>query len=94
MSKTVVLEIDNVRVIKFNELNYAVERFENVYIPTKKQSEMRWVFHGYTNTVLSALKLISRNELLVDETDISNMEDYLKQVLESNNKIINLKEND
>lgn len=94
MSKPVILTIDNVRIIKFNEMNLAVERYEEVFIPKNKQKEMRWVFYGYKSTVLGALKFISRNELLVNESQISSINDYVKQVKESNNKILNLKEID
>lgn len=94
MSKAVILTIDNVRIIRFNDMNLAIERYEDVFIPTKKKTEKRWVFHGYSSTILNALKSISRNELLVNETQINTINDYVKQVEKSNNKIKNLKEND
>lgn len=92
--KPVVLTLDDVRVIRFNEYNLSVERYEDVYIPTKKQTEKRWVFYGYSNTILSALQMISRKELLINETQITNLNDYVKQVEKSNTRLLNLKEND
>lgn len=87
-SKPVILEIDSVRVIRFNNINLAVERLEDVYIRIKKVTEKRWVFHGYSDTILSALRLISRKELLIDETSISGINDYVKRIEESNARLL------
>lgn len=94
MSKPVVTTIDNVRIIRFNEYNLAVERYEQVFIPRTKTYELKWVFKGYASTILKCLELISREELLIDEMLINDINDYIKQVKKSNNKIKNLKEND
>jgi len=41
---------------------------------------------------LKALKYISSKELLVDYNAVSDLESYLKQVQESNDKLLNLAE--
>lgn len=86
--KKVLITIDNVRIIQFNDMNLAVERYEDVFIPVKKVTEKRWVFHGYTSTVLSALTLIHRKELLIDSEALSDLKSHLKAVRESNVKLL------
>jgi len=90
MSKPVVLKIDNVRVVRFNNMNYAVERYEDTFVPQTKQYEKRWVFKGYGSTILRCLEIISRNEMLINLDEINHLKDYKNQVVESNNKILSI----
>ena len=88
MNKKVLLIIDNVRIKEYNEMNVVVERYEDVYVPTKKQHEKKWRFKGYASTIFKALLLIQRNELLIDKDSIHNLSSYLEQVKESNDKLL------
>lgn len=87
-----IITIDNVRIRRYNNMNFVVERYEDVFIPTKKTIEKRWVFHGYKSTILKALQLISSKELLINETQIKDLKGYIKQVEESNAKLAELLE--
>lgn len=89
-----LLTIENVRIKEYDSLNVTVERYEDVFIPKEKKKVKKWVFKGYSRSVLSALLFIQRNELLIDKNRISDLNDHLKQVKESNNKILAVIEGD
>lgn len=93
-NKRVLLTIENVRIKEYDSLNVTVERYEDVFIPKEKKKVKKWVFKGYSRSVLSALLFIQRNELLIDKNRISDLNDHLKQVKESNNKILAVIEGD
>lgn len=83
-----IFDLGDVRVIRFNSMNLAIERYENVFIPKEKKKEKRWVFYGYQTTLFQALQTIVKKELLIDDQQINSVGDYVKQVEESNNKIL------
>lgn len=86
--KTVLIDLGTVRICEYDKLNVQIERLEEVFVPTLKQTEMKWRFKGYSNTILNALKSIVRNEWLIERNIVRGLENYLKQVEESNNKIL------
>ena len=86
--KKILLEIDNVRIIRNDPLNLAVERLETNYSKRHKKEFTTYQFKGYYSTILGALKGILYNELLVDENSLTGLESYLKQVEDSNKKIL------
>lgn len=92
MSKEVILTIDNVRIKEYDNLNIVIERYEPVYNPTTKETNHKWRFKGYSDTFLKALKYISNKELLIDFNAVSDLKSYLKQVQESNEKLLKLAE--
>lgn len=79
--KQVVLSVDNVRVIKTDELNYTVEQ------QVTKDGVSKWTFKGYAGSIKNALALIVKRELLVDKARITSVSDYLSAVEASNDKL-------
>lgn len=82
--KKVILTVGNVRIKEYDNLNVTVERYEDVFIPVGKQTVKKWVFKGYSRSILSALMMIQRKELLIDRAEIKDLGNYLKQVEKSN----------
>ena len=89
MSKKILVDLGNVRIKEYNSMNVVVERLEEVFIPQTEQKEKRWRFNGYSDDILDALEYINRKGLLIDEMQIRGLKDHLKQVHESNKKILN-----
>ncbi len=88
----VIIEIDNVRIRRNDNLNYVVERLETSYSTRHKKEFTSYQFKGYYGTVAGALKGISYQELLIDENSVTDLKSYLEQVMESNEKILNFME--
>lgn len=86
--KPVLATVGNVRIVDYNEMNVMVERYEDVFLPKTKEIVKKWRFKGYCNSILSALLMIQREELLIDRSAVSDLESYLKQVQESNDKLL------
>src|SRR5690606_28595341 len=88
MNKPIILEIDNVRIRKWDDQNYFIERKETYFNPKEKAETIGYKFKGYYPTVFKALKAISDKELLVNEKAISDLKSYLNEVTWSNMKVI------
>ncbi|MCJ8008095.1 hypothetical protein ACFFF5_17920 [Lederbergia wuyishanensis] len=86
--KKVLITIDNVRVKEYDSMNVVVERYEEVFNPISKETIRKWRFKGYSKDILSALQFIQSNELLIDKKAISDLKSHLKQVYESNAKLL------
>lgn len=86
--KAILIDLGTVRIREYDKLNVQIERLEEVFVPTTSQTEMKWRFKGYSNTILNALKSIVKNELLIDKNAVKGLESYLKRVEDSNNKIL------
>lgn len=86
--KPVLITVGNVRIVDDNDMNVMVERYEDVFLPKTKETVKKWRFKGFCNTILSALLMIQREELLIDRSAVSDLESYLKQVQESNDKLL------
>lgn len=88
MSKKILIDLGNVRIKEYNNLNHEIEVYEDVYIPTTKTTEKRWRFNGYCTTILKGLRHIQRNELLLDKSQITDLKSYLEQIEKSNAKLL------
>lgn len=86
--KQILPTIDNVRVIEADARNLEVQRLEDVHNVKEGTTTSRWRFKGYCNSVLSGLRMIQNKELLIDCNAITSLKSYLKQVEESNAKLI------
>lgn len=91
--KQVLLTVGNVRVKEYDSMNVIIERFEEYTQPPRKKGETAklvsgWRFKGYSDSVLKALLSIQRKELLIDYNAVSDLESYLKQVLDSNGTLL------
>lgn len=88
MSKQVLMEIDNVRIVKVDDRNVMIERRERSINPKTKEEKYVWRFKGFYGTVMKALRAIVTNGLLVDEREASDMRYFYKKVEESNQKVL------
>ena len=86
--KRVILTIDNVRIKDSDSMNVTVERYEDVFIPKDKQTIKKWVFKGYSRSILSALLMIQRKELLIDRGSITDLNGFIKHVEQSNVRLM------
>lgn len=85
----VLMQIKNVRIIESDSRNVEVERYEETLNPITKELNSSWRFKGFSSTILSALKLIVKKELLIDKDALNNLKSHIKQVEESNAEILN-----
>lgn len=88
----IITQIDNVRIIRRDDLNFVVEREETTenFNPKlrKKVKNTSYRFKGYYGTIAGALKAIHRNGLLIDENSCSELEDALEQIKMSERKVV------
>ena len=85
--KKVLINLGNVRISEYDKLNLQIERLEDVTSPITKKTKSKWVFKGYSRTILTALETILIKELLVDKNSVSSLESYLNEVRKSNEQI-------
>lgn len=88
MSKPIILEIDNVRIRRWDDQNLFVEREETYWNPKEKQQTTGYRFKGYYYTVSACLREIARKELLIDENNSHDLKSVLNQIEISNQKIV------
>ncbi|MEC5422379.1 hypothetical protein QGM71_02595 [Virgibacillus sp. C22-A2] len=86
--KRTLVDISNVRIKEYDGMNVVVERYESVFVPKDQQTIKKWVFKGYSRSVLSALLKIQKDELLIDKKIVSDLGTYLGAVEKSNNELL------
>lgn len=86
--KKVLIDLGTVRVREYDSLNVQIERLEVVKDPKTDTTSSKWKFKGYSRTILSALESIVKKELLLDEITLGGLKGYLKQIKESNAKVL------
>lgn len=86
--KAVLMTVGNVRVKEYDSQNVVLERYEETVNPVTKETNSNWRFKGYFNSILNALTFVVRKELLIDINVVNDLKSYLKQVEDSNNKIL------
>ncbi|MGF9978696.1 hypothetical protein [Viridibacillus arvi] len=85
--KAILIDLGDVRIREYDNLNVTVERLETAFNPITKEYTTNWRFKGYSRTILTALQFILNNELLIDKKAISDLKSYLKQVEEINMRV-------
>jgi len=86
--KSVLIDLGIVRIKEYDSLNVIIERLEEVVNPTTKDISCKWRFKGYSDTILNALKQIVNKELLITQNGDNNIENYIKQVVGSNERVL------
>lgn len=89
----VLIEFDNVRVIENDVRNVEVQELKSVTNPSTKEATNKWRFRGYSATILSALRLILKEEMLINRGEIEGLKSHLYSVGESNKKVLEAIEN-
>lgn len=88
IEKRVLMEIGDCRIREDDKWNDAVERWELYWSPIDKDYREGWRFKGFCPDVLGGLRLISRKHLLMDEVALFDGENLIKQVEESEERIM------
>lgn len=86
--KEILIDLGTVRIKEYDSLNVKIERLEEVQNPISKETTFKWLFQGYADTILNALKLIVKKELLIDRKAINGLETYLKKVELCNDAVL------
>lgn len=85
-SEVLLMIGETVRIIECDRLNVEVQRLETYYNPRVKENVEGWRFQGYSDSVISALGLIQRKRLLVEQKALNDLTDVLQAVRESDMK--------
>lgn len=88
MTKQTLLQIDNVRIREHDTYNLAVERYEIIHNPITKEERKDWAFKGYTSSIVSGIRQITNKDLLIDRNGQTDAKSLLKQMQESERKIL------
>lgn len=88
MTKQTILQIDNVRIRKWDEQNVFIEREETYFSARDKKDITGYRFKGYYSDVFKALLAVNRKGLLIDKNSAQSINELLKQVQESERKIL------
>lgn len=86
--KQVLLTIDNVRVIQFDDKNVAVELLEPVTRKDTKETVMQWVVRGYYGNLPQAFKGIDQHEWLVDKSRITDIRTAVAEIEVGRKKLL------
>ena len=86
--KSVLIDLGIVRIKEYDSLNVIIERLEEVVNPTTKEVSSKWRFKGYSDSISNALKQIISKELLIDKNAVKSIENYLKQIADSNETVL------
>lgn len=86
--KQTILEIENVRVRKWDDQNYFIERKETYTNPKDKKEITGYRFKGFYSTLSECLKAIHVKGLLINENNCAELTDVLNQIKESERRII------
>lgn len=88
-NKPILLEIDNVRIRRWDDKKCFIERGETYFSPKDKSEITNYKFKGYSGTVFEALRSIHTKGLLVSENGKQSIESLLEQIELSEKNIIN-----
>lgn len=79
--KLVLIEIDNVRIIRYNDMNVALEKLETVpakvFMGVDYPEREDWIFKGYYGNKYSAMQGILNLNLLDNEEKVLQLEQVL-----------------
>lgn len=86
-NEDLILQIDNVRILRSDALNVVLEREELIFNRAQKKDIPSYQFKGYHSSTIGALRDIVNKELLIDERSVTDLKDFCERIEESNNKI-------
>ncbi len=86
-NKPVIMEIDNVRIRKWDDSNYFIERLETYWNPKEKQEITDYKFKGFYSTLTACFKAMNAKCLLINEKAVSDLKSHLNEVERSNQKL-------
>lgn len=87
--KRVLLDLGNVIIKEADRLNVEVFKLETYRNMRNKKIVTDFKFAGYSRNVISALKKIHREKLLIDANKIQELNDVIEQINKSDKFIEN-----
>lgn len=86
--KPVIKQIGDIRIVRDNAQNVAIERFETRKGFQRKGEIQSWSFVGFYSDVFAALRAIHMKGLLINENSISDIKNLVKQLEESEKRVL------
>lgn len=80
MTKQYMYITDELRAYRSDERNITLEKLATGLNPKTKKPASSWGTLGYFRTYRSAIRWIVRNDTIVDEEIIKNLQDYLREI--------------
>lgn len=80
MTKQYMYITDEIRAYRSDERNITLEKVATGISPKTKKPASGWGTLGYFRTYRSAIRWIVRNDAIVDEQIIKNLQDYLREI--------------
>lgn len=87
--RPVIIQVDNVRIVRWNDMNVCIEREESYYNPLDKAYKKGWRVKGYYSDVNKALAAVNSKGLLVDLNGKESINDWIKAMSDGTDKIVN-----
>lgn len=80
MTKQYMYITDELRAYRSDERNITLEKLATGLNPKTKKPASSWGTLGYFKTYRSAIRWIVRNDTIVDEEIIKDLQDYLREI--------------
>ena len=80
MTKQYMYITDELRAYRSDERNITLEKLSTGVSPKTRKPSSSWCTLGYFRTYRSAIKWIVRNDAIVDEQIIKDLQDYLREI--------------
>lgn len=80
MTKQYMYITDELRAYRSDERNITLEKLATGLNPKTKKPASSWGTLGYFRTYRSAIRWIVRNDTIVDEEIIKDLQDYLREI--------------
>lgn len=87
--KKVLLDLGNVLIKEFDRLNVEIFRLETYHNTKTNETKTGFRSLGYSRNIITALKRIYKNSLLVDESQVNQLSDVINQIKKSDEIIKN-----
>ena len=81
---------DDLRVYRSDDSNVILEMFTRKYSNRFKKEIEKWTIVGYFRNIHGALEKIIKNDMLLDEDKINNLDEYIQELRTIRENIIDL----
>ena len=81
---------DDLRVYRSDDSNVILEMFTRKYSNRFKKEIEKWTIVGYFRNIHGALEKIIKNDMLIDENKVSNLDEYIQELRTVRENIMDL----
>lgn len=81
---------DDLRVYRSDDKNVILERYSKKFSARDKKEVESWGIVGYFRNIHGALEKIVKNDMLLDEDNIDNLDEYVQELRVTREGIIDL----